>query len=153
VVISDAESPRVRPAGAGDLAAVLALWREAEAVPGATDDPDALALLLRRDPGALLVAELEDRLVGCLIAAFDGWRGNMYRLAVHPTCRGRAVGARLVAAGEARLRSVGARRISALVVSDDSHAVDFWLRAGYEHDRRLGRFVKNLPAPPMESCR
>ena len=134
----------VRPATLREATAVLELWRDADAVAGATDDPAAIRALLGRDPGALLVAELRGRLVGCLIAAFDGWRGNMYRLAVHPAHRGRAIGAQLIQAGEDRLRATGARRVTALVVSEDARAAAIWRRAGYGRDRRIGRFVKNL---------
>jgi len=51
---------RVRPAGTGDTAAVLELWRVADAVPSATDDRPALELLLARAPEGLLVAETDD---------------------------------------------------------------------------------------------
>jgi hypothetical protein len=32
----------------------------------------------------VLVAEVEGQIVGSIIGTFDGWRGNIYRLAVHP---------------------------------------------------------------------
>jgi ribosomal protein S18 acetylase RimI-like enzyme len=124
---------------------VLGLWREAEVVPGRTDDPQALRTRVEHDPGALLVAESEGRLVGSLIAAWDGWRGDMYRLAVHPSHRRRGLGLRLVEAGEARLRAKGARRITALVLAGDEPAVAVWLEAGYERDERIARFVKTFP--------
>jgi predicted MFS family arabinose efflux permease len=38
--------------------------------------------LLNADPEALLVAEVDGVVVGSLIAAWDGWRGSFYRLAV-----------------------------------------------------------------------
>jgi beta-N-acetylhexosaminidase len=61
---------------------VLAVWRKAGSVPGATYSEEALAQLLEASPDGLLVAELDGELVGTLIAAWDGWRGNLYRLAV-----------------------------------------------------------------------
>jgi ribosomal protein S18 acetylase RimI-like enzyme len=124
---------------------VLRLWREADVVPGRTDDREALHTLLDRDPGALLVAESEGRLVGALIAAWDGWRGGMYRLAVHPSQRRRGLARRLVEQGEGRLRAMGARRITALVLAEDEPAVAVWLEAGYERDPRIARFVKSFP--------
>jgi len=32
----------------------------------------------------VLFAEEEGHIVGTVIGGFDGWRGNIYRLAVHP---------------------------------------------------------------------
>lgn len=136
---------RVRPAGTGDAAAVLELWRVADAVPSATDDPPALELLLARAPEGLLVAETDDAaIIGSVIAVFDGWRANLYRLAVHPGHRRRGVATALVADAERRLRDAGGRRISALVVHDHADAVACWAALGYEPDRRVTRSVKTL---------
>jgi ribosomal protein S18 acetylase RimI-like enzyme len=68
------------------------------------------------------VAEVDGRIVGALIAASDGWRGSMYRLAVDPQYRGRGIARRLVACGEARLRERGVPRVTALVSGEDGVA-------------------------------
>src|SRR5919202_2363545 len=73
----------VRAAGPDDAPAVLAMWARARSQNASTPDTaEAVDRLLATDPGALLVAERDGALVGALIAAWDGWRGNMYRLAV-----------------------------------------------------------------------
>ena len=82
-----------------------------------------MGALIEHEGEALLVAELEKQVVGSLIAAWDGWRGNMCRLTVHPRWRQHWIARRLVAAGEKRLRALGARRISALVWSEDTPAL------------------------------
>ena len=85
--------------------------------------------------GALLVAAVDGAVVGALVAGFDGWRGNMYRLAVAPAFRRRGLGSRLVAAGEARLRELGAPRVTALVAFDDAGARGFWAAVGTQRTR------------------
>jgi len=90
---------------------------------------------------ALLVAEVDDEIVGVLIAAWDGWRGNMYRLAVRPDQRRRGIGQALVEEGERRLRARGARRITALV-NDDVIARASWVAYGYRNDLNVERHVK-----------
>jgi ribosomal protein S18 acetylase RimI-like enzyme len=132
----------VRGAAASDVAAILELWRAAT-VPSATDDEAVLRRLLTHDPEALLVAEQDGRVWGTLIAGFDGWRGQMYRLAVHPDVRRAGVARHLVEVAEARLRRRGARRISALVLADDG-ARAFWSSVGYLEDVDDRRFVKTL---------
>jgi ribosomal protein S18 acetylase RimI-like enzyme len=121
--------PTIRSARPEEAAAVLALWRDAEAVPGATDTEAALRGLMEDAPDALLVAETEGALVGALIAAWDGWRGNLYRLAVAPSHRRAGIAGALLAEGERRLRDRGAVRISALAI-DESSAPRFWEAAG-----------------------
>ncbi len=134
----------IRSARDDDIPDVLRLWRDAETAPSATDDPDGLAVLLAADPGALLVAQSEGLIVGALIATFDGWRGDMYRLAVLPTHRRRGTARSLVLEGERRLRSLGAGRITALVAHELEGAEAFWTTVGYGPDSRTARFVKML---------
>jgi ribosomal protein S18 acetylase RimI-like enzyme len=68
----------------------------------------------------------------------------MYRLAVAPEQRRRGVGLALVREGERRLSARGARRVTALVGAEDDQALALWRAAGFEHDRLVSRFVKNL---------
>jgi ribosomal protein S18 acetylase RimI-like enzyme len=136
-------APEIRPAVAGDLEALLALWGGARSAHAMTEDtPERVVGVV--EAGAVLVAEADGALVGALIAGFDGWRGNMYRLAVVPAWRRRGVARRLVEAGEARLRALGAPRVTALVAFDDADARGFWAAAGYEADREIGRMVRTL---------
>jgi ribosomal protein S18 acetylase RimI-like enzyme len=137
----------VRPAAPADVAAVLALWERARSGHATTPDtPEALGRLIEAAPDALLVA-VADRtgeIVGALVAAWDGWRGNMYRLAVRPPERRRGIALALVREGESRLRAKGARRVTALVANDDAPAMALWDAAGYARDTAIGRFVRAL---------
>jgi ribosomal protein S18 acetylase RimI-like enzyme len=131
---------RIRAATEADIGGVLELWAAARAVPAVTPDtPEALRVLLGRDPAALLVADLDGRIVGALVAGFDGWRGNMYRLAVEPHSRRHGIGGALIRHGERRLREAGARRVTALIVREDEVAVAAWEAAGYERDPYVAR--------------
>ncbi len=136
----------VRSGRAPDVEDVLAFWRRATSVESSTDDPPALNTLLERDPGALLVAELDGRVVGTVIVGWDGWRAGLYRLAVDPSLRRCGIGQTLVREAERRLRELGARRLAAVVIGEHDHAVGFWRAMGYELDARVHRFVRDLPA-------
>src|SRR4051795_11546466 len=135
----------IRAATAGDGPAVLALWARARSGNASTPDtPEAVERLLATGAGALLVAERDGAIVGALIAAWDGWRGGMYRLAVDRAHRRHGIGLALVRAGEARLAACGAPRVTALVAHEDADAVALWAAAGYARDRTIARFVRNL---------
>ena len=128
-----------------DVPAVLELWSRARSEHASTADrSEDLRRLLAERPGSVLVAEAGGSIVGALIAAWDGWRGNMYRLAVANEHRRLGTGLALVRAGEEQLRDLGARRITALVAHDDEVAAAFWERAGYPRDAVIGRRVRNL---------
>lgn len=138
-------SAAIRPATAADVAAVLAVWAEARSAAARTpDDPAVVERLLERDPGALLVAESGGVVVGALVAGWDGWRGNVYRLAVLPSHRRQGIGRRLVEAGHDRLRELGAGRVTALVGGEEGAAHGLWRALGYQRDEFVHRFVRNL---------
>jgi ribosomal protein S18 acetylase RimI-like enzyme len=95
-------------------------------------------------PAALLVAETDGQVVGAVIAGWDGWRGNIYRLAIAPDHRRRGIGLQLLHAAETYFRDCGVGRITALVAFDDAVASAFWDAAGYPQDAEIGRRVRNI---------
>lgn len=135
----------IRHARAPDIPRVLELWDRARSAAAVTPDTEqAIGALLAHAGSTVLVAELEDLVVGSLTVGWDGWRGNMYRLAVRPEFRRRGIARRLVDVGHAHLRGVGARRLTALVAHEEEEAVAVWLSVGYELDEQISRFVRNL---------
>jgi ribosomal protein S18 acetylase RimI-like enzyme len=137
----------IRPARSEEVEQVLGLWREAETTPSVTDTREEVLRLLAEPAAVLLVAETDGRLVGTVIGGWDGWRGNIYRLAVAPGYRRRGLARLLVAEADRSLHRMGARRITALVEGDHPWATDFWdslATSGYRYDEGMRRYVKTL---------
>jgi ribosomal protein S18 acetylase RimI-like enzyme len=132
----------IRRAVQRDLEPVLGLWAAAGSLPSVTDTREGLLALLATDEDALLLAVLNGTVIGSLIAAWDGWRGSFYRLAVHPEHRRRGIGTALLREGERRLRARGAVRLTAILASTDPVAVGFWEAVGYAKQSDRSRFVK-----------
>ena len=131
----------VRDASLEDVPAILALWRAAYDEASSRSSAEDVPFLLSHGPSArLLLAEAGATLVGSLIVTFDGWRGNMYRLAVHPDRRHQGIARRLVEEAHAWLRACGCRRITALVEGDHDYATGFWESVGYEYDVAMRRY-------------
>jgi len=134
----------MRPATDADIDAVLGLWAIATTVASTTDDVDGVRALLAHDPGALIAAFADDgRIVGTVIAGWDGWRATMYRLAVLPEFRRAGIATQLVDAAERQLRARGARRSHLIVESEQPAARAFWRSAGYRETDQL-RLVKTF---------
>ena len=136
----------IRPCRLEECSQVLALWERAGAIASPTDTLDEVTRLVREHAGALLVALQEGAIVGSVIGGWDGWRGNIYRLAVAPEAQRAGLARRLVQEAERGLRAKGARRISALVERHEPHAVGFWdalAARGWRRDERMLRYVKS----------
>lgn len=134
----------IRPAEPRDVTRILAFWRQAEATPSATDNEADLHRALASIAAHVLLAEASEKLVGSILGTFDGWRGNIYRMAVHPDYRRRGIGRALVAQIDEWLKRQGAKRVTALVEKDHGWATDFWIAVGYGVDQRIARHVRTL---------
>jgi ribosomal protein S18 acetylase RimI-like enzyme len=134
-----------RPARVDDLSAVLRLWQESDVTPpSVTDSIEGLTRLMGESGGMLLIAVIDGMIVGSVIGGWDGWRGNIYRLAVAREYRRRGIAHRLVAEVSKALFDKGAERLSALVEHDHRWAIDFWESLsdlGYGQDPRFARYI------------
>jgi ribosomal protein S18 acetylase RimI-like enzyme len=130
-------------ATAGDVAELLALWAgaaENDARPA--DTAQAVLALIARDPDACLVARRSGRIVGSLIAGWDGWRAHLYRLAVHPAMRRQGIARALLEAGAARLTALGAPRLDAMVLEGNELGHALWRGSGYAPQAEWRRWVR-----------
>jgi ribosomal protein S18 acetylase RimI-like enzyme len=127
----------IRPATAGDLPALRALWDRCGLHPSASDTDRRLAALIEFTPGLFLAAERGGELVGSVMASWDGRRGWINRLAVDPSARGARLGDRLMAAAEDRLRAIGCDKVNLLIEPDNAGVERFYRRLGYDRDELI----------------
>jgi ribosomal protein S18 acetylase RimI-like enzyme len=117
---------------------VAALW--SEAFPG--DSPwnaaaTAIAEKLRIQPDLLLVAVASDRVIGSIMAGYDGHRGWISRIAVLKSDRLRGVGQALVREAEKRLSDLGCIKINLQVVTSNAGVLGFYQSLGYAVEERI----------------
>ncbi|MDX2291279.1 MULTISPECIES: GNAT family N-acetyltransferase [Streptomyces] len=132
----------MRAAVPSDAESVLAFWRESAEGTSISDDVDGVRRLLDRDPEALILAVDGDRIVGSVIAGWDGWRASLYRLAVLPSYRRRGLSKALLQAAEDRFAALGGRRADAMVLEVNERAQRAWEAAGYARQDQWRRWVK-----------
>lgn len=125
----------IRPFRKDDYEALIGLWNrsELEHRPEGRDSRAALIGELRGCQAVLLVAEEQGRLVGSVLATFDGRKGFINRVGVQPSWRRQGLAQRLVSEAEAALREKGARIITALIYDDNSGSRRLFEHLGYEH--------------------
>ena len=90
------------------------------------------------------MAVVDRKIAGSVIGAFDGWRGNVYRLAVHPNFQRRGIARRLVSEAEEWLRDQGAKRVGAVVEKDHPWATGFWESTEFVLEPLDRRYVRSF---------
>ncbi|MEA2824052.1 MAG: hypothetical protein QOF03_534 [Alphaproteobacteria bacterium] len=125
---------------------VSALWEEAFP----NDQPwnsaeSAIPAKLAFQPGLFFVALDGNRVIGSVMAGYDGHRGWVNRIAVLQSHRGRGVGSALMREAETRLRAMGCTKINLQVRTSNAMAAEFYERLGYSVEDRIS-MGKRIPA-------
>jgi ribosomal protein S18 acetylase RimI-like enzyme len=136
-----------RRASPADADAILTLWKAAGATESVTDTVGDIRHISAREYVVFILAIENEKVVGSVIAAFDGWRGNMYRLATHPDYRRIGIARSMVREAEKVFDEWGVKRTSAIVEKDHPWAVHFWQDVGYVLDERMSRYVRDAAHP------
>ncbi|GAB2877858.1 GNAT family acetyltransferase [Paraburkholderia jirisanensis] len=149
----------IRCFDAGDTEQVIALWRDAFPEYRDTTRPQrdprlSIANKLATQPELFFVAVDGVRVVGTVMAGYDGHRGWMYSLAVDTALRRHGVGTRLVRQVEAVLAERGCPKVNLQVLSAKAEVRSFYERLGYRMDevvslgKRLGALADVVEARP-----
>jgi ribosomal protein S18 acetylase RimI-like enzyme len=124
-----------------DAESILRFWNDAGASMSTTDEVGSVRRVTENPAAVLLLAVMDDVIVGSLLGTFDGWRGNLYRLVVAPEHRRQGIGRQLVREVEQIFQQWGVRRTTVLVEVDRPWAIKFWSAVGYPRDERIARHV------------
>ena len=86
--------------------------------------------------------------VGTVMAGYDGHRGWIYSVAVHPDHRQRGIGSRLMSHAERALTGRGCMKINLIVLDDNQAVMPFYESLGYAVEKRIfmgKRIPENIP--------
>lgn len=136
-----------------DRESVISLWQTAFGYETAHNDPAlAIARKLAVADGLFFVASQADKVVGTVMAGYDGHRGWLYSVAVHPDQRGTGLGSRLVKRAEAALAQLGCLKVNLQLVASNAATAAFYQSLGYVIEPRvsMGKVLYHK-VPPLES--
>lgn len=132
---------RLEKAQTKDRAAMLDLWRSIPGLGvGRGDDLESLKAFMDRNPSTCLVLKKDEQLIGTVLGGFDGRRGYLYHLAVHPDYQGRGYGKMLLGQVSHELKLLGAPKIHLFSFTDNPQAAQFYEEQGWERRRDIKVF-------------
>lgn len=143
---------RVRPFRDGDEDAVVALWEACGLVRPWNDPRRDVERARGAGTSEIFVAVAGggggERIVGSVMAGFDGHRGWVYYLAAAPGCRSRGLGERLMRHAETWLEGIGAPKAMLMIREENEAVRRFYEGIGYGVERRtiMSRWLK---VPPL----
>jgi ribosomal protein S18 acetylase RimI-like enzyme len=134
---------------ANHRAAVMELWGKVFGYDTAHNRP-SLAIDKKREvnDGLFFVALDGAKLVGTIMAGYDGHRGWIYSLAVAPSYRRQGVGTLLVWRAEKALADRGCMKINLQILEGNESVAAFYESLGFAVEKRISmgkRIPGNIP--------
>jgi len=132
--ISKMDEVLIRIYDPADQEAVLRLWKRCGLVIPANDPVQDIARKFRFQKELFLVAVLRRKIVGTVMAGYEGRRGWINYLAVSPARQGKGIGRRLMQEAEKRLLALGCPKVNLLVRTSNSQMIEFYRNLGFSRD-------------------
>lgn len=103
-----------------------------------------IALKMAFQPDLLLVGEQQDQIVASVMAGYDGHRGWLNYLAVHPDFQHQGLGREIILEAERRLLALGCPKINVQIRESNEQVMAFYEKIGFANDHVFG-MGKRLP--------
>ena len=111
---------------------VISLWKSCDLIVPWNDPVRDIELKRKVDPELFLVAEQGGKILGTAMGGYEGHRGWIYYLSIHPDCRRQGYGRQLVSTIEKMLAARGCPKVNLMVRTSNQSTIDFYSSLGYE---------------------
>lgn len=126
-----------------DEKSLVQLWNDCELVVPWNNPHRDIQRKLKVQPELFLVSIHENRLVASVMGGYDGHRGWVYYLAVHPDYQRKGFARQMMLEIEKRLGNMGCAKINLQVRNTNLRVIEFYKRIGYKSDEVMS-FGKQL---------
>lgn len=122
----------VRAMTIDDYAEVIVLWQQSSGMTlREADSRENIGRYLQQNSGLSFVAEVEQQVVGAVLAGTDGRRGYLQHLAVSTASQSNGIGRTLVEHVLSALQQQGVDKTHLFVHSDNQQAQAFYQKLGW----------------------
>jgi ribosomal protein S18 acetylase RimI-like enzyme len=133
----------IRPYESSDERQVIQLWTDCGLVVPWNNPHRDIQRKLDVQPELFLVGCLANKIVATVMAGYEGHRGWINYLAVHPDHQRSGIGSRMMDKAEKRLRAAGCPKINLQVRRTNTKVSEFYKKIGYTLDDVIS-FGKHL---------
>ena len=124
----------IRPFQQSDESAVIAPWQRCDLLRPQNDPKKDIARKMKVRPELFLVGLLDEKIIGSVMAGYDGHRGWLYYVGVDPEYWRRGYGREIVTHAEDLLRKSGCSKINLQVRTTNKDVIEFYRRCGFVPD-------------------
>lgn len=129
-----------------DEAVVVDLWQRCNLVAPWNDPHQDILTKLAFQPSLFFVGTFGGQVVATVMAGYEGHRGWINYLAVHPDCRRQGLGRQMMEKAEEALRALGCPKINLQVRETNTAVIGFYESIGFKNDHVLS-LGKRLSQP------
>ncbi len=86
---------------------------------------------IERDPQSILIADVNEEIVGCVFIVEDGWNGFIWRLCVKKSHRKKGIGLLLMQKAEEIIKNRGIKEASLFVDSKNEYLKKWYQKQDY----------------------
>lgn len=128
----------IRTYRAEDRASVIGLWEQVFTDQAAHNTPSrVIDAKLAVDDLLFMAIDSTGRLRGTAMAGYDGHRGWLYSVAVHPDQRHRGIGRQLVRYALRALAERGCAKVNLQIRADNIEVQAFYEALGFQREERI----------------
>jgi ribosomal protein S18 acetylase RimI-like enzyme len=124
----------IRPFQTADKATIVSLWQLCELTVPWNNPYKDIARKLKIQPELFLVGVQNSLLIASVMGGYDGHRGWINYLAVHPDFQGQGYAQQMMKSVESELRKIGCPKINLQIRSGNAKVMKFYQKLGFTDD-------------------
>lgn len=127
-----------------DYPAIIELWSKTGIGVTLSDEQKELERLAFQENNKFIILLIDDTIVGTAICAFDGRRGYIHHVAIHPKHQNQGLGRKIIEQSIAHYDSLNAVKVHLFIEKDNLEVISFYQKLGWRIRDDLIMMTKTL---------
>lgn len=117
---------------------VIELWKNVFGYEAAHNSPEVVIdKKIQIKDGLFFIAQKDQKVIGTIMAGYDGHRGWIYSIAVHPEYRKQGIGSQLLSYTQGKLEDIGCLKVNLQIMEGNEDVQKFYISNGYSVEQRI----------------